>query len=162
LFSVGVITGCEIVALMIARPLFGRVSDKIGRTKPILAGIIASCIIVAAIPFTTSYPVLLALVIAYGVAFAAVLSSTSPLISELVRASLVGASMGFISTMMDIGQTLGPIVSGLIFASSLHYLGLFFSLSLMLAVSSIVFVLSKYRLKRRVAKDLIAIVPKSQ
>ncbi len=143
LFSIGVITGSQIIALVIARPLIGRVSDKIGRTKPIVAGIIASCLIVAAMPFTTSFPVMLALIVAYGVAFAAVLSSTSPLISELVPAGLVGASMGFLSTMMDIGQTLGPIISGVIFASSLRYLGLFFSLSLLLVVSSVIFLLSK-------------------
>ncbi len=156
LFSVGIITGSQIVALMIARPLFGRLSDKIGRTKPIIAGIIASCLIVALIPFTTAFPIILTLVIAYGVSFAAVLSSTSPLISELVPAGLVGASMGFLSTMMDIGQTLGPIISGVIFATSLHYLGLFFSLSLLLAISSAIFMLSKRRVQRKVTKDLIA------
>ena len=43
LFSVGVITGSEIVALVVARPLIGRISDKIGRTKPIVVGIVASC-----------------------------------------------------------------------------------------------------------------------
>ncbi|MGD6933140.1 MAG: MFS transporter [Candidatus Bathyarchaeia archaeon] len=143
LFSIGVITGSQIISLVIARPLIGRVSDKIGRTKPIVTGIIASCLIVAAMPFTTSFPVMLTLIVAYGVAFAAVLSSTSPLISELVPAGLVGASMGFLSTMMDIGQTLGPIISGVIFASSLRYLGLFFSLSLLLVVSSVIFLLSK-------------------
>ena len=145
LLAIGVITGSQIIALIIARPLIGRASDKIGRTKPILAGIIASCLIVAAIPFTTSFPVMLALIIAYGVSFAAVLSSTSPLISELAPAGLVGASMGFLSTTMDIGQTLGPIISGVIFATSLQYFGLFTSLSLMLAASSIVFLLTKPR-----------------
>jgi MFS family permease len=146
-FSIGVITGSQIVALIIARPLFGRISDKIGRTKPIVTGILASCLIVAAIPFTTSFPLMLALVVAYGVAFAAVLSSTSPLICEVVPAGLVGASMGFLSTMMDIGQTLGPIISGVIFATSLRYLGLFVSLSLLLIVSSIFFVWSKKQRK---------------
>ena len=77
LFSIGVITGSEIVALVIARPFIGRVSDKIGRTKPIVTGIIASCLLVAAIPFTTQFPLLLALAVGYGVAFATVLSSTS-------------------------------------------------------------------------------------
>ncbi len=157
LFSIGIVTGSQIIALVIARPLIGRVSDKIGRTKPIVTGIIASCLIIAAVPFTTSFSVMLILIIAYGVAFAAVLSSTSPLISEIVPASLVGASMGFLSTMMDIGQTLGPIVSGVIFATSLQYVGLFFSLSIMLAVSSIIFLISKKRHPEKrdiIAKDL--------
>ena len=143
LFSVGVIMGSEIVALVIARPLIGRISDRIGRTKPILTGIVASCVLVAAIPFTTQFPLLLLLAVGYGVSFATVLSSTSPMVADLVPATLVGASMGFLSTMMDIGQTIGPIVSGVIFATSLHYAGLFLSLSLLLIVSIVIFVLSK-------------------
>jgi MFS family permease len=143
LFSVGIIMGSEIVALVVARPLIGRVSDRIGRTKPIIAGIVASCVLLAAIPFTTQFPLLLTLAIAYGVSFATVLSSTSPMVCDLVPATLVGASMGFLSTMMDLGQTVGPIISGIIFASSLRYEGLFLFLSLLLVASSVVFVLSK-------------------
>jgi MFS family permease len=145
IFSVGVIAGTQIVALVIARPLFGRVSDRVGRTKPIIAGVAVSCVLVAAIPFTTEFPLLLLLSIGYGASFAAVLSSTSPLISELVPATLVGASMGFLATTMDLGQTLGPIISGVIFASSLRYSGLFLSLSMLLIFSIAIFVLSKRR-----------------
>jgi MFS family permease len=143
LFLVGAITGSGIVALVVARPLVGRLSDRIGRTKPILVGIVASCLFVGAVPFASTFWLLLLLVVGYGVSFAMVLSSTSPLVSDLVPATLVGASMGFLSTMMDVGQTLGPIVSGIIFASSLRYLGLFLSLSLLLIVSAVVFVTSK-------------------
>jgi len=143
LLSVGVITGSEIVALVVARPLIGRVSDKIGRTKPIVVGIVASCFLIGAIPFTTQFPMLLLLAVAYGVSFAAVLSSTSPMVADLVPATLVGASMGFLSTTMDIGQTLGPIISGVIFSTNLRYTGMFLSLSLLLIVSIAVFLLSK-------------------
>ena len=143
ILSVGFITGSEIVALVVARPFIGRASDRVGRTKPIITGIASSCVLVAAIPFTTQFPLLLLLAIGYGVSFAAVLSSTSPLVCELVPATLVGASMGFLSTTMDIGQTLGPIVSGVIFASNLRYLGMFLSLSVLLIVSAAVFLLSK-------------------
>jgi MFS family permease len=143
LFLVGIITGSEIVALVIARPLIGRISDRIGRTKPIVVGIVFSCVLVAAIPFSTQFPVLLLIAIAYGVSFATVLSSTSPCVCDLMPASLVGASMGFLSTTMEIGQTLGPIVSGLIFATNLRYGGMFIFLSILLAVSILVFLFSK-------------------
>ncbi|MBE3116616.1 MFS transporter [Candidatus Bathyarchaeota archaeon] len=143
LFSVGIITGSEIVALVVARPLIGRISDKIGRTKPIVAGIIVSCFIVLAFPFTTQFPLLLLLAVGYGISFATVLSSTAPLVCDLVPSSLVGTSMGFLSTTMDIGQTLGPIISGIIFAASLQYLTLFVSLSVLLIISSVIFLLSK-------------------
>jgi MFS family permease len=140
IFSIGLLTSSQIAALVVVRPLIGRVSDRMGRTKPIAAGIVTCCLLVAAIPFTTQFIVLFALVVGYGAAFAAVLSSTSPLVCDLVPPTLVGTSMGLISTMMDVGQTLGPIFSGLIFASSLRYSGLFLFLSLVLIVSAAVFV----------------------
>ena len=143
LFSVGIITGSEIIALVVARPVIGRISDKTGRTKPIVVGIVASCFLVGAIPFTTQFPLLLLLAVAYGVSFAAVLSSTSPMVADLVPATLVGASMGFLSTTMDIGQTLGPIISGIIFSTNLRYTGMFLALSLILIASIVVFLLSK-------------------
>jgi MFS family permease len=156
IFSVGVITGSQIAALVIARPLVGRVSDRIGRTKPIIAGIAASCILVGVFPFTTQFPLLLLLSVGYGVAFATVLSSTSPLASEVVPATLVGASLGFLATMMDVGQTLGPIISGLIFATALGYLGLFASLSILLVFSAAVFlVLHRKRFSRSEAESAL-------
>jgi len=142
-FSIGVIMGSQIVALIIARPFMGRISDKTSRRIPITVGSVFSCLILLAVPFTTQFPILLLLSVAYGVGFAAVISSTSPLISEIVPSSLIGASMGFLSTMMDGGQTLGPIVSGVILASNLQYVGLFTSLSLILMISGAVFALSK-------------------
>ena len=142
-FSIGVIMGSQIVALIIARPFMGRLSDKTSRRTPIIAGSIVNCLLLLAFPFTAQFPLLLLLSVAYGVGFAAVISSTSPLISEVAPPSLVGASMGFLSTLMDVGQTLGPIVSGVILAVNLQYVGLFASLSLVLVGAAVVFALSK-------------------
>jgi MFS family permease len=142
-FSIGIIMGSQIVAFIIARPFMGRISDKTSRRIPIITGSIVSCLILLAVPFTVQFPILLLLSIGYGIGFAMVISSTSPLISEIVPSSLIGASMGFLSTMMDVGQTLGPIISGVVLAATLQYAGLFASLSLLLIVSAIIFALSK-------------------
>jgi MFS family permease len=92
---------------------------------------------------------LLAISIGYGLGFAMVISSTAPLMCELTPQSLVGTSMGFLSTMMDVGQVLGPIISGVILASVLQYNGLFTSLTILLAVSAAVFFLSGIAKARR-------------
>lgn len=83
------------------------------------------------------------LVLVHGFGFATVMASTPALISELAAKELVGTSMGFLSTIMDVGQTLGPMISGLIFATGLRYVGLFSSLTLVLLFSCIVFLLSR-------------------
>ena len=106
-------------------------------------GALISMMFLFAVPFTTNFELLLLLILGYGLGFAAVVSSTSPLISELAPSNLVGSAMGFLCTTMDIGQTLGPIISGAILASTLSYVGLFSSLSILLLVSTIIFALSQ-------------------
>jgi MFS transporter, DHA1 family, multidrug resistance protein len=142
-FYSGIFLTTQVATLIISRPLLGRLSDKKGRRVQMIVGSIVSSLLLLAVPFTTQFPILLLLAIGNGVGFAAVISSTSPLMAELAPKGLVGASMGFLATTMDIGQTLGPIVSGIILATAFDYTGLFASLSLLLIVSAAIFALSK-------------------
>lgn len=142
-FSTGIIMGVQIVALIVARPPLGRLSDKIGRKPPIIAGSIVSALMLFLIPFAAQFYLLLLLSIGYGLGFACVISSTAPLISEITPPNLVGTSMGFLSTTMDVGQTLGPIISGIILATNLQYTALFASLSILLLTTTAAFSLYK-------------------
>ena len=137
----GIIITSIIAVAIFARPYLGRLSDKAGRRIPILVGCIVSSLPLLIVPFATDFWVLLLLVMIYGVGFAAVIASTSALISELVSKEFVGTSMGFIDTIMDVGQTAGPIISGLILSTSLRYTGLFFSLTFVLLLSTVTFAL---------------------
>ncbi len=140
--EISVVIGIQVISLIVTRPLMGRVSDRTGRQMPIIAGCLISAGLLFAIPFTSSFAVLLVLSVGYGLGFALVVSSTAPLMVELTPSSMVGASMGFLSTMMDVGQALGPIISGIILATALQYMGLFSSLTALLVVATLVFVLS--------------------
>jgi sugar phosphate permease len=71
-----------------------------------------------------------------------VISYTSPLMCDLTPSNLMGTSMGFLSTVMDVGQTLGPIVSGIILATVAAYTGLFSSLTLLIVASAVIFLFS--------------------
>jgi MFS family permease len=142
-FLTGIIITSIIGIAIFARPYMGRLSDKIGRRKPIILGCIISAAPMLVIPFVTNFWALLLLALIYGFGFASVTSSTQALISELTPKELVGTSMGFLDTIMDVGQTLGPIISGLILATSLEYVGVFLSLSILLLLACLSFVLSK-------------------
>lgn len=141
--SVGVIMGSQVIAIIVARPFMGRLSDRTGRRIPIIFGSIISVVVLASFPFFSYLPILLFLSVAYGIGFSAVISSTSPLVCDIVPPNLLGTSMGLLSMMMDVGQTLGPIVSGIILSATLQYSTLFCSLSALLLFSAIFFVLSK-------------------
>jgi MFS family permease len=138
----GLVGTCIIGMAVFARPYMGRVSDRIGRRVPIVLGSIVSAVPLLLIPYVTDFLILIFLAVVYGFGFATVTGSTSPLISELVSTELVGTSMGFLATMMDFGQTIGPIVSGFILATSLQYYGVFPSLAVVMLASCVVFAVS--------------------
>ncbi len=140
--EVAIVMGMQIVSLIVARPLMGRFSDKSGRGTPIIGGCILAGALLLLTPLTTTFWVLLAISIGYGVGFAMVISATAPLMVELTPPRLIGTSMGFLSTMMDVGQALGPIISGVILATTLQYTGLFVSLTGLLVLSAAVFAVS--------------------
>lgn len=140
--AVSAVMGVQVVSLIVSRPIIGRFSDRSSRRLPIILGCIISGALLFVIPFTTQFGLLLAISIGYGLGFAMVISSTAPLMCELTPQKLVGTSMGFLSTMMDIGQTIGPIISGVILATVLQYNGLFTSLTALLLSSAGVFLFS--------------------
>jgi MFS family permease len=125
-----------------ARPYMGKVSDKMGRRLPIILGCVVSGLPLMIVPFITDFWILLLLVVVYGFGFATVMSSTPALISELAPKELVGTSMGFLDTVMDVGQTIGPIISGFILATNLRYTGIFISLTLIMLISCMTFLFS--------------------
>lgn len=141
-FLTGIIITSIIGVAIFTRPYMGRVSDRIGRRIPIAVGCIVSGLPLLGIPFVADFWVLLLLVVVYGFGFATVTASTSALASELAPKELVGTAMGFLDMIMDVGQTIGPIISGMILATSLQYAGVFPSLTLVLLFSCLVFVLS--------------------
>jgi len=140
--AASVIVGAQVISLIVLRPMLGRLSDKYGRRMPIILGCTISAVLSFLVPFTVHFALLLVISIGYSIGFALVISSTTPLMCELTPSSLVGTSMGFLSTMMDIGQTLGPIISGIILATTLAYTGLFTSLTILLTVATIIFTIS--------------------
>jgi len=137
--SLGIISWVQLATIPLIKPLMGRLSDKIGRSVPIAFGSILSAGALIVIPFTTNFSILLLISLSYGLGFSLVTSSTPALVGDLTKRELLGTSMGFLGTIMDVGQTLGPIVTGFILATSLGYLGAFLSLMIVLLASCSVF-----------------------
>ena len=150
---IGIILASIIGVAVFARPYMGRVSDRIGRRIPIVAGSIISSLPLLAIPFVTNFWILLLLVGVYGFGFATVIASTPALICELTPRDVTGTCMGFLDMIMDVGQTLGQIISGLILATYLQYRGVFPLLTIVLLFSCVVFVISGVARKKSNIND---------
>jgi len=138
-FQIGIIMGSQIIAVILAKPFMGRISDKIGRRTPIITGSIVGGLPLLIIPFSTQFPLLFLLSIIYGLGFAMVTSATPALVSDLAPENLTGTAMGFLGMMMDVGQTIGPLVTGITLASALGYQGSFPALTAVLLFSAAIF-----------------------
>ena len=153
-FLIGVITGSQLVFIPLVNPFMGRLSDRIGRRMPITVGLIIGAVSLVMIPFVRLFPILLAISIMYGLSYSMVTSATPALVGDLARKDLYGAAMGFLATIMDIGQILGPIITGLILSVTVGYTDSFISLGVMLLGSCLIFAVSRLpAYKRRRARS---------
>jgi DHA1 family multidrug resistance protein-like MFS transporter len=132
--SITLIAGVPILTVVLTKPVIGGLSDRLGRSWPILGGLVISSIPLFVIPLSSSLLVLLITSFAYGLGFSTATSSTTALVSDLSGASASGSAMGFLGTMMDIGQALGPIVTGYVVGTAAGFVGGFWLLGLLLLV----------------------------
>jgi MFS family permease len=144
-FSTAAVSGSIIVLAIFVRVYMGKVSDRIGRRKPMIAGLLICSVPLVVMPFSSDLRVLLLLALVYGFGFATATAPTSALITELVPRDFIGTSTGFLDTVMDIGQTIGPIAGGFILGSSLGYFGLFLSPTIVLLAACLILILSKVK-----------------
>ncbi len=137
---IGAILGVQLALIPFVSPFMGRFSDRVGRTIPITAGLLIGGFPLLIIPYTTHFPILLAISVTYGLSFAMVTSSTPALVGDLSSKEQYGAAMGLLATIMDIGQMLGPIITGIILAT-FGYSGSFTSLGAILLCFSTLFIM---------------------
>lgn len=111
-WEIGIILGVQLVSIVFAKPLMGKVSDRVGRRRVILPGLLIGAASIALLPFAPSFVGLSVLSLTFGIGFATVTSSTSALVADLTRDGRYGSSMGVLRTVMDVGQSIGPVLTG--------------------------------------------------
>jgi DHA1 family multidrug resistance protein-like MFS transporter len=115
-WKIGTLLTAEVLVATFSKPLNGRLSDRMGRVPFITLGLLVDAASMALMPRAHSYLALFALVAAFGLGLAMVTASTSAFVADLSKRSTHGAAMGTLSSIMDIGQSGGPMVGGLLVA----------------------------------------------
>lgn len=113
-WQIGIIMGLQLAGVIIFKPVFGRLSDRVGRAPVILSGLILCALTMGGLSFWDSIIGLGVLNVGFGIGFALVTSSTRPFAADLVQSNQLGASLGVLSTLMDIGHMAGPPVLGMV------------------------------------------------
>ncbi|MBM7644119.1 multidrug resistance protein [Scopulibacillus daqui] len=112
---IGFLVSSYAIGLLIATPLFGPLSDRIGRKKPILFGLSVLIISTLLFSFAHTMPSLIIARFIQGVAAAANVTASLALIADLFPQKLRGTMMGIAVTGISIGLLLGAPIGGALF-----------------------------------------------
>ena len=110
--EIGFVLGAQLVGMILLKPLFGRASDRRGRLPLMVAGLLVCSVIFFLLTVVKSTLIVVPLIVAYGLGFALITSGTNALAADVAQKGQLGASLGVMSTLMDVGQTFGPPAIG--------------------------------------------------
>ena len=113
-WKIGLLFTTQILAATFTKPIMGRLSDKYGRIRMISAGLALGGVATGLMVISSSYAVILVLIAVFGLGLATVTASTSALVADLSRTVGRGSALGVLSSIMDIGQSAGPMVTGVL------------------------------------------------
>ena len=136
--QIALVMGVQLATTMLAKPLSGRLSDRLGRKPMILVGLSICAIMLPLIPWLTWLPTLFVVSALFGLGVAIVTPSTTALVADLVKAGQMGSAMGVFGTIWDAGEASGPILAGFLIAS-LGYSPAFALIATLMAVAALVF-----------------------
>jgi DHA1 family multidrug resistance protein-like MFS transporter len=137
-WRIGLLLSAQIIAATVTKPVMGRLSDRYGRVRMITAGLILGGVAAGTIVLSSDYFVILALMALFGLGLATVTASTAALVADLSPSQGRGGALGILSSIMDVGQASGPIVTGIL-VGAYSYLVAFGSIGVLLIVTSLAF-----------------------
>jgi DHA1 family multidrug resistance protein-like MFS transporter len=125
-YEVGVFLSAQVITLALTKPIMGRFSDRHGRKSQIIAGALMGAFCIGSLAIFKSFFPLLLVSILFGLSLSVVTSATSALVADFSKKETYGSAMGILGSIMDIGHTTGPLVSGIIatyFSLTLSFVG---------------------------------------
>jgi MFS family permease len=110
--TVGVLVGLSVLGRLLALWVGGRVSDRWGRLRVLVPGLLAYAALFGSVTFLTHPGILGLWSLAIGAVGGFVAAIPAALIGDQVPPPLQGVAIGWLRTMTDSGQILGPLVMG--------------------------------------------------
>jgi MFS family permease len=120
-FEIGVIFSAQVVLMAISKPFFGRIADRVDKRVQIIAGLLVIGFSVGLIPYFSDFSEFILISIVAGLGLSLSTVANGAYTGEIAAKKELGASMGALSSTMDIGHSLGPLITGLILGYTLSY-----------------------------------------
>jgi len=129
-----------VIMIAATKPFFGRVADRMDKRVQIVAGLFITGCATAMVTFASSFAILLLVSSVFGLGISISTVATSAYVADVARKEHIGASMGALSSIMDIGQSAGPLVTGIIITAAGYTSGFLASFILAIIIAGVFFV----------------------
>ncbi|MFA4911004.1 MAG: MFS transporter [Desulfobacteria bacterium] len=111
--EIGLLISANILLTSFLQVPFGRLADKVSRSKLVVVGGVMASLAISLIPYASDFAHLLVLNMAMGIAGAVSLPAATALAVEEGRNMGMGAVMGVFDMAMSLGLAGGPLLGGL-------------------------------------------------
>jgi MFS transporter, DHA1 family, multidrug resistance protein len=143
-YQIGMIFSLQILSIALTKPLFGKLADTVDRRIQILAGILGLGVFIAIVPLFSGIVPMAVIGVLFGLGVSVSTVATSAYVADVARQESIGASLGAMSSIMDIGQSSGPFLAGLAITATAIGAG-FFTAAVVCALAAILFLLLAFR-----------------
>jgi MFS family permease len=151
-YQIGFIFSLQILAIALTKPFFGRLSDSIDRRFQILAGIVVLGGSFALIPVVSGIVAATSIGIVFGIGLSFSTVATSSYVADVAAGENLGASIGALSSIMDIGQSAGPFVIGAVIQATAMGMGFLVDFGICL-VCALIFALLNFAGKKTIDRS---------
>ncbi|MFA4825842.1 MAG: MFS transporter [Methanoregula sp.] len=136
-YLIGIIFAVQVLIIAGTKPFFGTLADRFDKRIQISAGLIILAGSAVCIPFVSDFSTVILVSAVFGLGMSLSTVATSAYIADVARKEQIGASMGALSSTMDIGHAAGPLVTGIVVMAAGYAYGFFASFLLTIAVAII-------------------------
>src|SRR6266481_3205989 len=112
--QIAIVLGSQLALAMVAKPITGRVSDRVGRIPVIIVGLLVCATTLPLIFRSESLTAFVLVASLLGLGVGAVTPVTNALVADLASDRRLGAAMGVFGTILDIGEAAGPMIAGVL------------------------------------------------
>jgi MFS family permease len=136
-YLTGIIFAVQVLIIAGTKPFFGKLADRFDKRVQIITGLIILGSSVALLPFTTGFSTVLFISATFGLGMSLSTVATSAYVADIAQKEQIGASMGALSSAMDIGHSAGPLITGIVIAGIGYSSGFFVSFLVAAAVTAV-------------------------
>jgi len=138
-YEIGIIFSIQVFSIALSQPIFGRIADRIDKRIEIIVGLFILGITMGLVGFFSSITAFIGLGIIFGLGLSFSTIATSTYLSEVVKRERLGASLGGLSSVMDIGNSIGPFLTGIV-VTYLSFIGGFATSFIVSLIAAFIFI----------------------